>query len=87
MLYRENGQFKGSYSEDQQILPIVQDRWFMLALLAVAYFVLPAVATDYAFRALIIPFLILAIAAIARIRNGMISARNVYSLASTGMPT
>jgi branched-chain amino acid transport system permease protein len=64
MLYRENGQFKTSYSEDQQILPIVQDRWFMLALLAVAYFVLPALASDYLFRALIIPFLILAIAAI-----------------------
>src|SRR5512145_1835057 len=64
MLYRENGQFKSTYAEDQQILPIVQDRWFMLALLAVAYFVLPAVATDYTFRALIIPFLILAIAAI-----------------------
>jgi hypothetical protein len=30
MLYRENGQFKTSYVEDQQILPIVQDRWFML---------------------------------------------------------
>jgi branched-chain amino acid transport system permease protein len=64
MLYRENGQFKTSYVEDQQILPIVQDRWFMLALLAVAYFVLPALASDYLFRALIIPFLILSIAAI-----------------------
>jgi branched-chain amino acid transport system permease protein len=64
MLYRENGQFKTTYVEDQQILPIVQDRWFMLVLLAFAYFVLPAIATDYAFRALIIPFIILAIAAI-----------------------
>jgi hypothetical protein len=64
MLYRENGQFKTSYAEDQQILPIVQDRWFMLALLTVAYFVLPVLASDYLFRALIIPFLILAIAAI-----------------------
>jgi branched-chain amino acid transport system permease protein len=64
MLYRENGQFKTSYIEDQQILPIVQDRWFMLALLAAAYFLLPAIASDYMFRALIVPFLILAIAAI-----------------------
>jgi branched-chain amino acid transport system permease protein len=64
MLYRENGQFKTSYVEDQQILPIVQDRWFMLAMLAFAYVGLPLIATDYAFRALIIPFLILAIAAI-----------------------
>lgn len=64
MLYRENGQFKTTYAEDQQILPIVQDRWFMLALLAVAYILVPAFASDYMFRALIIPFLILAIAAI-----------------------
>ena len=45
MLYRENGQFKTSYAEDQQILPIVQDRWFMLALLAFAYLVMPAIGT------------------------------------------
>ena len=64
MLYRENGQFKISYSEDQQILPIVQDRWFMLALLAFAFLVMPAIGTDYLFLSLVIPFLILAIAAI-----------------------
>jgi branched-chain amino acid transport system permease protein len=64
MLYRENGQFKTSYGEDQQLLPIAQDRWFMLALVAFAYLVVPAIVSDYMFRALIIPFLILAIAAI-----------------------
>ncbi|MDH4114506.1 MAG: branched-chain amino acid ABC transporter permease [Burkholderiaceae bacterium] len=64
MLYRENGQFKISYADDQQILPILQDRWFMLALLAFAYLGLPALASDYTLRALILPFLILAIAAI-----------------------
>jgi branched-chain amino acid transport system permease protein len=64
MLYRENGQFKTSYAEDQQILPIAQDRWVMLALLAFAYLVVPALFSDYVFRALIIPFLILTIAAL-----------------------
>ena len=64
MLYRENGQFKTTYSADQQVLPIAQDRWLMLALLAAAYVVVPFVASDYMFRALIIPFIILAIAAI-----------------------
>jgi branched-chain amino acid transport system permease protein len=64
MFYRENGQFKTSYRADQQLLPIVQDRWFMAALLAVAFAVLPFVVSDYLFRALIIPFLILTIAAI-----------------------
>jgi branched-chain amino acid transport system permease protein len=64
MLYRENGQFKISYADDQQILPIVQDRWFMVALLAFAYVGIPVLASDYTLRALILPFLILAIAAI-----------------------
>lgn len=64
MLYRENGQFKASYAEDQQILPILQDRWFMLALLLFAFLVMPAIASEYLFLSLVIPFLILAIAAI-----------------------
>ncbi|MGH6623811.1 MAG: branched-chain amino acid ABC transporter permease, partial [Burkholderiaceae bacterium] len=64
MLYRENGQFKTSYASDQQILPIVQDRWFMLVLIAAAYLAVPVLANDYLFLSLIIPFVILAIAAI-----------------------
>jgi branched-chain amino acid transport system permease protein len=64
VLYRENGQFKTSYRSDQQMLPILQDRIFMFGLLAVAAMVVPLVASDYWFRALIVPFLILSIAAI-----------------------
>jgi len=64
MFYRENGQFKSSYRSDQQMLPILQDRVFMAALLVVAFGVLPFVVTDYVFLSLIIPFLILTIAAI-----------------------
>ena len=63
MLYRENGQFKISYAEDQQILPILQDRWFMLVLLAFAYLLMPAIGTEYLLLSLVVPFLILAIAA------------------------
>ena len=37
MLYRENGQFKTSYRADQQIFPIAQDRWAILALIAFAF--------------------------------------------------
>ncbi|MBA2549178.1 MAG: branched-chain amino acid ABC transporter permease [Burkholderiaceae bacterium] len=64
MLYRENGQFKSSYAADQQLLPIAQDRWFVIGLIVLAYVAVPALASDYMFRALIIPFVILAIAAI-----------------------
>jgi branched-chain amino acid transport system permease protein len=64
MLYRENGQFKSSYASDQQILPILQDRVFMAGLLVFAFGVAPLVISDYVFLSLLIPFLILAIAAI-----------------------
>ena len=64
MLYRENGQFKTSYRADQQLLPVVQDRWLMLGLLAFAYLGLPLLASEFVIRALIVPFLILAIAVI-----------------------
>ena len=64
MFYRENGQFKTSYSADQQILPIAQDRWAMLVLLLVAFVVVPSMASDYMFRAVLIPFLIFSLAAV-----------------------
>jgi branched-chain amino acid transport system permease protein len=64
MLYRENGQFKTSYRADQQILPIAQDRYFMAALLFVGFIVVPSLASDYLFRAILIPFLIMSLAAL-----------------------
>jgi branched-chain amino acid transport system permease protein len=64
MLYRENGQFKSSYAADQQMLPILQDRAFMAALLAFAFVAVPFMAGDYLFLSILIPFLILSLAAI-----------------------
>jgi branched-chain amino acid transport system permease protein len=64
MLYRENGQFKTSYRADQQILPILQDRIAVLLLLAVAFFAVPVLSSDYLLRAILIPFLIFSLAAI-----------------------
>ncbi len=64
MIYRENGQFKTSYRSDQQIFPIAQDRWFILALLAFAFVGVPMLADEYMLRAILTPFLILALAAI-----------------------
>ena len=64
MLYRENGQFKTSYRADQQIFPIAQDRVFLALLLAVAFVVVPLTASDYLFRAILIPFLVFSLAAI-----------------------
>jgi len=64
MFYRENGQFKSNYASDQQMLPILQDRAFMVGLLVFAIGVMPFIASDYLFLSLLIPFLILALAAI-----------------------
>jgi branched-chain amino acid transport system permease protein len=64
MLYRENGQFKTTYRADQQIFPILQDRLAIVLLLVVAYVVVPGLASDYMFRAILIPFLIMALAAL-----------------------
>ncbi len=64
MLYRENGQFKTSYRADQQIFPITQDRVAIALLLAVAVIGVPLFASGYLFRAILIPFVILSIAAL-----------------------
>ncbi len=64
MFYRENGQFKTSYRADQQIFPITQDRVLILALVAFAAVAVPLLASEYLFRAILIPFLILSLAAI-----------------------
>ncbi|MCE1243142.1 branched-chain amino acid ABC transporter permease [Oryzomicrobium sp.] len=64
MFYREAGQFKTSYGADQQILPIRQDRIGMVVLLAVAFLGVPMFASEYWFSAILIPFLIFALAAL-----------------------
>jgi branched-chain amino acid transport system permease protein len=64
MLYRENGQFKTSYTQDQQVFPILQDRLGIGLLVLFAAIGVPMLADEYLFRAILIPFLILSLAAI-----------------------
>ena len=64
MIYRENGQFKTSYRADQQIFPILQDKLVILALVAFAFLAVPFLASEYSFRAILTPFLILSLAAL-----------------------
>src|SRR5262244_157305 len=64
MLYREAGQFKTSYVADQAIFPIAQDRWSVLLLGAFAFLGVPLFAGDYLYTEVLIPVLILSIAAI-----------------------
>ena len=64
MFYRENGQFKTSYRADQQIFGITQDRVGVLLLIAFAFIGVPFLADEYMFRASLVPFLILSLAAL-----------------------
>ena len=64
MLYREAGQFKTNYVADQQIFPILQDRLFVLAVIVAAFVAVPMVASPYLYTEILIPFLILSLAAI-----------------------
>jgi branched-chain amino acid transport system permease protein len=64
MFYRENGQFKTSYRADLQVFPILQDKVGIALLLAFALIGVPLLADEYLFRAILIPFLILSLAAL-----------------------
>lgn len=64
MIYRENGQFKTSYRADQQIFAITQDRWAIAALVLLAFTAVPLLTSEYMFRAILIPFLIMSLAAL-----------------------
>jgi branched-chain amino acid transport system permease protein len=64
MFYRETGQFKTSYAADQVVFPIRQDRIFIWIVLAIAFIAVPLLASEYLFRAILIPFLILSLGAL-----------------------
>jgi branched-chain amino acid transport system permease protein len=63
MFYREAGQFKTDYASDQAIFPILQDR-IGLAIILIAAFAIPLTDNDFLINAVMIPFLIFALAAI-----------------------
>lgn len=64
MIYRENGQFKTSYAADQEIFTITQDKFFVYGVILFAFLAVPFLADEYFFRAILIPFLILALASL-----------------------
>jgi len=64
VIYREAGQFKTSYAADQAVFPIAQDRVVVGALLLLAFVVPPALASEYWLQAVLIPFLVYAMATV-----------------------
>ena len=64
MLYREAGQFKTSYQKDRAVFPIIQDRYFVAVILLIAFGLIPLVSSEYWLNTIMLPFLILSMAAI-----------------------
>ncbi len=64
MLYREAGQYKSDYAADMAVFPILQDRIGILVILTVAFVAVPLFGNDFVLNAVMIPFLIFALAAI-----------------------
>lgn len=64
MFYREAGQFKTTYRADEAIFPIAQDRWFVIVALVFALICVPLFANQYLYTEVLIPVLILSLAAI-----------------------
>lgn len=64
MFYRENGQFKTSYQADQQVFPILQDKIAIILLVVAAFTVVPMLATDYFYLAILTPLVIMSLAAL-----------------------
>ncbi len=64
MIYRESGQFKSSYSGDQAIFPILQDRIFLVLVALIAVVGIPTIVDDYWANAVFIPLLVFTLAAI-----------------------
>ncbi len=64
MFYREAGDFKKTYAEDNQTFPLKLDRYGYYVILAVAFGVIPFFINDYWATAILLPFLIWSIAAL-----------------------
>ena len=64
MFYRESGDFSETYPADSQTFPIKFDRYRYYAVLVVAFLIIPFFINDYWANAILVPFLIYAIAAI-----------------------
>ncbi len=64
MFYREAGQYKTTYAADMAIFPIRQDRYGLALILLVAFVVVPLTGNQFFLNTMMIPFLILSLAAI-----------------------
>jgi branched-chain amino acid transport system permease protein len=64
MFYREAGQFKTSYRDDQALFPILQDQIGIVAILLAAFILVPLFASNFVIDSVLTPILIFSLAAI-----------------------
>ncbi len=64
MFYREIGQFKTNYRDDQAVFPILQDKIAIWIMLAFMFVVVPLTFNDFWLGGIMIPTLIFALAAV-----------------------
>ncbi|TMJ03662.1 MAG: branched-chain amino acid ABC transporter permease [Alphaproteobacteria bacterium] len=64
MLYREAGQYKTNYATDVAVFPLREDRIGLAVILLIGFVVLPLTANEFMLQAVLIPFLVFALAAI-----------------------
>ena len=64
MFYRDSGTMKTSYAQELALFPVAQERWGVILLLLVGGIVLPMTASTYWLGSILLPFLILSLAAI-----------------------
>lgn len=64
MFYREVGQFKTNYTADSQVFPILQDKIGIIAMLVIAYVIIPMAGNDFFITTVMIPFLVFTLATI-----------------------
>jgi len=82
VLYREAGQYKTSYAADQALFPVLQDRVGILLILAAAFILVPAVASNFVIDSILMPVLVLSLAAIGL--NLLVGYTGLLSLGTGG---
>ncbi len=82
MFYREAGQFKTSYAADMAVFPLRQDRIGLALILAIAFLAIPAFGGPFFLETMMIPFLVLSLAAIGL--NLLTGYTGLLSLGSAG---
>jgi branched-chain amino acid transport system permease protein len=64
VFYREAGQYKTTYAADMAIFPIRQDRYGLALIVFIAFVAIPAFGNQFFLNTMVMPFLILSLAAI-----------------------